>query len=94
MSTRPGFDYHGGVNSGGGLMIKPESMKAGSIVSLDLVPRTTPYSCCIGLVKDVNKSGISINPARWDNARGITLSREDLYIPWININSMMVCPAE
>jgi len=73
-------------------MIKPEAMKTGSIVSVDFVPRTAPYSCCIGLVKVVDKYGIRINPAKWENdEEGIILSTEDLYIPWININSMLVC---
>jgi len=73
-------------------MVKPESIKAGYVVSVELIPGTAPYSYYIGLVKATNKYGIRINPAKWDdNFEGVRLSTEDFYIPWININSMLVC---
>lgn len=72
-------------------MIKPESIKEGCVISMGLIPGTAPNSCYVGLVKTANKHGITMNPAKWDDLDGIRLSKEDVYIPWTNINSMLVC---
>jgi hypothetical protein len=79
------------VNSGGD-MIEPETIKSGYVVSIDLIQGTAPYDCYIGQVRGTNKYGIKINPLKWDGSSDkIKLSREDFYIPWKNINSMLVC---
>ena len=72
-------------------MIKPESVKEGCLISVDLISGTAPYSCCIGLAKTANKYGIRMNPAKWDKLNGIRSSKEDIYIPWVNVNSMLIC---
>jgi len=73
-------------------MVKPESIKAGYIVSVEMIPGRAPNSCYIGLVKATDKHGIRINPAKWDdNLAEVRLSTEDFYIPWIDINSMLAC---
>ena len=72
-------------------MITPESIEKGCLISMGLIPGTAPNSCYVGLVKSANKHGITMNPAKWDDLNGIRLSKEDVCIPWPNINSMLVC---
>jgi hypothetical protein len=73
-------------------MIKAEAIKAGDIVSLDPKPGAVPRGCYFGLVKATDKHGIRIKAAEWDgDLHNIRLSTEDIYIPWIKINSMLVC---
>lgn len=76
-------------------MAKPEAIKAGYLVALGLVPGTAPRNCYIGLVKAADEYGIRINPVFWnddlDDIRGAT---EDIFVPWVNINSMLVCTEE
>ncbi|MFC1969582.1 hypothetical protein ACFLVF_03745 [Chloroflexota bacterium] len=72
-------------------MITPESIEEGCLISMGLIPGTAPNSCYVGLVKSANKHGITMNPAKWDDLDGIGLSKKDVYIPWPNINSMLIC---
>jgi len=76
-------------------MAKPEAIKAGYVVSVGLIPGTAPYGCYIGLVKAVDEHGIRIIPAIWDDDLDeIRLSTEDVFVTWVNINSMLVCTEE
>ncbi len=76
-------------------MTKPEAIKVGYIVALALIPGTAPRNCYIGLVKAADEYGVRINPVFWDDdlddIRGGT---EDIFVPWVNINSMLVCTQE
>ena len=73
-------------------MAKPEAIKAGYLVAFALIPGTAPHNCYIGLVKAADEYGIRITPMFWDNdLDDIRGSTEDIFIPWININSMLVC---
>ena len=76
-------------------MTKPEAIKVGYIVALALIPGTAPRNCYIGLVKAADEYGVRINPVFWDDdlddIRGGT---EDIFVPWVNMNSMLVCTQE
>ncbi len=72
-------------------MIKPEFVKEGCLISVELTPRTVPCNCYIGLAKSVDKYGVKMNPVEWDKLRGIRLSNDNIHIPWMSINSMLVC---
>jgi hypothetical protein len=73
-------------------MIKPEVIKEGYVVSIGLTPGKAPCDCYIGLVKGSSRQGIKINPVKWDSRTDcMRLSREEFYIPWTNIDSMLVC---
>ena len=76
-------------------MAKPDAIRVGYLVALALIPETAPRNCYIGLVKAADEYGIRINPAYWDNdLDDIRGSTADIFIPWININSMLVCTDE
>jgi hypothetical protein len=76
-------------------MAKPEAIKEGHLVALALIPGIAPRKCYIGLVKAADEYGIRINQTFWDNdLDDIRGSTEDIFIPWININSMLVCTEE
>lgn len=76
-------------------MAKSEVIKAGYVVSVGLIPGKAPHNCYIGLVKAVDEYGIRITPAIWDaDLDDIRLSAEDVFVPWVNINSMLVCTEE
>lgn len=72
-------------------MIKPESVKEGCLISIDMIPGTAPCSCYIGLTKTADKNGIRMSPARWDELNGIRLSKADIHIPWMNVKSVLIC---
>lgn len=72
-------------------MAKPEALEAGCVVSVDLIPGTAPHNCYWGLVQAIDKHGMRIHSAEWDDGLNrLILSKEDFYIPWVNINSMLV----
>ena len=73
-------------------MTKQEAIKEGSVVSIGLIQGKATCDCYIGLAKGSSKQGIKINPVKWDrNSDSMKLSREQFYIPWTNISSMLVC---
>lgn len=73
-------------------MINPEAIKEGCVVSIGLIPGKSPCDCYIGLAKGSSKQGVKINPVKWDrNSDSMKLSRKEFYIPWTNIDSMLIC---
>ena len=76
-------------------MAKPEAIKAGYLVAMALIPGIAPRKCYIGLVKAADEYGMRITQTFWDNdLDDIRRSTEDIFIPWININAMLVCTEE
>ena len=76
-------------------MARPEAIKPGYFVAISLVPGTAPDCCYIGLVLAADEYGLRINMVEWDNELDrIKKDTQDLFIPWININSMLVYTEE
>ena len=76
-------------------MAKPQVVREGYYVALNLVLGTAPRSCYIGLVKAADEYGIRINQVHWDDKLDVVaVSTEDFFAPWENINSMLVCTPE
>ena len=76
-------------------MAKPQVIQPGYYVALSLAPGAAPHSCYIGLVKAVDDYGLRINQVHWDEKLDVIApSTEDLFVPWENINSMLVCTEE
>ena len=76
-------------------MAKPTTIRPGYFVAISLMPGTAPANCYIGLVQAADEYGLRINMVEWDNELdGVKKYTEDLFIPWININSMLVCTEE
>ena len=72
-------------------MPKAQAIQQGYCVAVYLLEDTAPECCYIGVVEATDEYGILINLAHWDNKidmiGGYT---EALFIPWCNINSMLV----
>ena len=76
-------------------MAKPDVLKPGYFVAVSLIPGTAPECCYIGLVQVVDEYGIRMTQVEWDNQLdGVKQFSEDIFIPWINVNSMLVCTQE
>jgi hypothetical protein len=60
-------------------------------VAVHLTPETAPDACYLGMVEATDEHGILINLVHWDDKldilRGYT---ESLFVPWTNINSILV----
>ncbi len=73
-------------------MAKPEVLKPGYCVAVSLIPETAPECCYIGLVQVLDEYGVRMTQVEWDDQLdGIKQFSEDIFVPWVNINSMLVC---
>jgi hypothetical protein len=76
-------------------MAKPQAIKEGYYVAINMVPGASPQCCYIGLVKALDEYGLRINQVHWDDKLDvISPNTEDLFIPWENVESMLVCTPE
>ena len=73
-------------------MAKPDVLKPGYFVAASLIPGTAPECCYIGLVQALDELGIRITQVEWDDQLdGVKQFSEDIFVPWVNVNSMLVC---
>ncbi len=73
-------------------MAKPEVIKPGYFVAVSLIPGTAPECCYIGLVQVLDEYGVRITQVEWDDQLdGVKQFSEDIFVPWVNVNSMLVC---
>ena len=76
-------------------MAKPDVLKPGYFVAASLMPGTAPECCYIGLVQALDEFGIRITQVEWDDQLdGVKQFSEEIFIPWNNVNSMLVCTQE
>ncbi len=76
-------------------MAKLETIKPGYFVAISLIPGTAPEYCYIGLVQVLDEYGIRITQVEWDDQLdGVKQYSEDIFVPWVNVNSMLVCTQE
>jgi hypothetical protein len=72
-------------------MARTDTIQPGYQVAVHLLPETAPENCYIGEVEAVDDYGLLINLVHWDDKLDtVTGHTESLFIPWININSMLV----
>jgi hypothetical protein len=72
-------------------MAKTQAIQPGYCVAVHLVPETAPDDCYIGVVDVVDERGILINLVHWDDKLDMLGGySESLFIPWMNINSMLI----
>jgi hypothetical protein len=73
-------------------MAKPEVIKPGYFVAVSLIPGTAPECCYIGLVQVLDEYGVRITQVEWDDQLdGVKQYSEDIFVPLVNVNSMLVC---
>ena len=76
-------------------MAKPDVIKPGYFVAVSLIPATAPECCYIGLVQVLDEYGVRITQVEWDDQLdGVKQFSEDIFVPWVNVNSMLVCTHE
>lgn len=72
-------------------MAKTEAIQPGYCVAVHLIPDTAPENCYIGVVDIVDQHGILMNLVHWDDKLDMLGGyTESLFIPWDNINSMLI----
>jgi hypothetical protein len=72
-------------------MAKPIAIQAGYCVVVSLLPGTAPRNCYVGLVEAVDEFGIRVDLVHWDKEMdSIGGYTESLFVPWSNINSVLV----
>jgi hypothetical protein len=72
-------------------MAKEQAIQPGYCVAVNIVPDTAPECCYIGVVEVVDEYGILINLVHWDDKLDMLGGySESIFIPWININSMLI----
>ena len=72
-------------------MAKEQAIQPGYCVAVHLMPDTAPECCYIGMVEVVDEYGILINLVHWDDKLDMLGGyTESLFIPWTNINSMLI----
>jgi hypothetical protein len=72
-------------------MAKTETIEPGYCVAVSLVPETAPNNCYIGMVEAVDGHGIRIDLVHWDDKLDMLGGyTESLFVPWANINSILV----
>jgi hypothetical protein len=72
-------------------MAKIPAIQPGYCVAVHLLPETAPEDCYIGIVEAVDDYGILINLVHWDDKLDMVGGyTESLFVPWMNINSMLV----
>ena len=76
-------------------MAKPTVLKPGFFVAVSLIPETAPECCYIGLVQVLDEFGVRMTQVEWDDQLdGVKQFSEDIFVPWVNVNSMLVCTHE
>ncbi len=76
-------------------MVKPSVLKPGYFVAVSLIPETAPECCYIGLVQVLDEYGVRMTQVEWDDQLdGVKQFSEDIFLPWVNVNSMLVCTHE
>jgi hypothetical protein len=74
-------------------MAKTQAIQPGYCVAVHLMPETAPDDCYIGMVNIVDDHGILINLVHWDDKLDMLGGyTESIFIPWANINSMLISP--
>ncbi len=72
-------------------MAKTEAIQPGYCAAVHLMPDTAPENCYIGVVDVVDQHGILMNLVHWDDKLDMLGGyTESLFIPWDNINSMLI----
>ena len=72
-------------------MPKVLAIQPGHCVAVCLVPESAPCNCYIGVVEVTDEYGIMINLVHWDDKLDMLGGySESLFIPWFNINSILV----
>jgi hypothetical protein len=72
-------------------MAKMQVIQPGYCVAVHLLPDTAPENCYIGTVEAIDDYGILINLVHWDDKLDMLGGyTESLFVPWMNINSMLV----
>ena len=72
-------------------MAKPATIQPGYCVAVHLLAETAPEDCYIGMVEATDEYGILFNLVHWDDKLDMIGGyTESLFIPWMNINSMLV----
>jgi hypothetical protein len=72
-------------------MAKPPTIQPGYCVAVHLLPETAPEDCYIGMVEATDEYGILINLVHWDDKLDMIGGyTESLFVPSMNINSMLV----
>ncbi len=76
-------------------MAKPDVLKPGYFVAVSLIPETAPECCYIGLLQVLDEYGIRMTQVEWDDQLdGVKQFSEDIFVPWVNVKSMLVCTQE
>ena len=72
-------------------MAKTQAIQPGYCAAVHLMPDTAPESCYIGMVEVADEHGILLNLVHWDDKLDMIGGyTESLFIPWININSVLI----
>lgn len=72
-------------------MAKIQAIQPGYCVAVHLTPNTAPECCYIGMVEVTDDFGILINLVHWDDKLDMVGGySESLFVPWTNINSMLI----
>lgn len=72
-------------------MVKVATIQPGYCVAVNLIPETAPEDCYIGIVEAIDEYGVLINLVHWDDKLDMVGGyTESIFVPWININSMLV----
>ena len=72
-------------------MARIQAIQPGYCVAVHLTPKTAPECCYIGIVEAADDMGILINLVHWDdNLDMVGGYSESLFVPWANINSMLI----
>jgi hypothetical protein len=72
-------------------MAKIQAIQPGYSVAVHLLPESAPEDCYIGIVQAVDDYGILVNLVRWDDKLDIVTGyTESIFLPWVNINAMLV----
>ena len=72
-------------------MPRTDTIQPGYCVAVHLLPKAAPESCYVGMVEAVDDHGIMINLVHWDEKLDMLGGyTEGLFIPWNNINSILV----
>jgi hypothetical protein len=72
-------------------MAKTQAIQPGYCAAVHLMPGTAPDSCYIGMVEVSDDHGILLNLIHWDDKLDMLGGyTESLFIPWVNINSVLI----
>jgi hypothetical protein len=72
-------------------MAKIQAIQPGYCVAVHLLPESAPEDCYIGIVNAVDDYGVLVNLVHWDDKLDMVGGyTESIFIPWININTMLV----